>query len=194
MQPAGALRRVSGNDELGVLRDAQSEFYYLFAYTRLMACGSHALVMSQYQATLEGNAVTTPAPGPPATTFDVEKYVGGYVRLRDKIAEIEERHKEELKPHKALLDKLNNLLLEHLLSQKAENIATSVGTVYRHLQDSFSAEDVDAFRRHVIGSEAWELLDWKANKTSAKAFMDEHKAPPPGIKYNARYVAGIRRK
>ena len=190
MQAGGALRRVAGDDALGVLRDAQLDIFYLFARNVLLAVGSEAMVLGRL-ATLEGNTVTTP--GPP-TSFDAEKYVGAYVKLRDKIAEIEDRHKEELKPHKAMLDKLNNLLLEHLLSQKAENITTAAGTVYRHLQDNFSAEDVDAFRRHVIGSEAWDLIDWKANKTSAKAFMDEHQAPPPGIKYNARYVAGIRRK
>jgi len=46
----------------------------------------------------------------------------------------------------------------------------------------------------VIGSEAWDLLDRKANVTAVSDFIEENNAPPPGVNFSTTYVVGVRRK
>lgn len=123
-----------------------------------------------------------------------ETRISQYVRLRDRIREIEKRHKEELEPFKAAKDKLEVMLLG-MLNTTGQDSATAkgAGTVYKTTKRSASIADADAFRRHVIGSEAWDLLDWKANATATADFIDEHGTAPPGVNFNTHVTVGVRR-
>jgi hypothetical protein len=133
------------------------------------------------------NAVT------PVQPIDIGKRVSQYVQLRDMIAAKKKQQKEDLKPLQDLLDKLNSVLLGYLNALNQNSANTDGGTVYRTPDESVSLADPDAFMRHVIGTESWELMDRKANKTAVKAYIEEHKSPPPGVNYSASYVVGVTR-
>ena len=132
---------------------------------------------------------------PPVTGENVASYVAKFIKLRDKISEIEEGHKQELEPYKEMKELLNNMLLDHLNKSGADNISVSgVGTFYKSVKTTASIADGDAFRRHVIGTESWDLVDWRANSTATKAFIEEHDGnTPPGININTVVTAGVRR-
>lgn len=131
--------------------------------------------------------------GPPPE-FDLEKRIGQYVTLRDKIKDIKDKHKAELEPFNQALELLGAALLGHLNATKQDSAnARSAGTAYRTTQKSASIVDADAFRRHVIGTEDYGLLDLKANVTAVEAFLAEHETLPPGVKYTTRDVIGVRR-
>lgn len=127
-------------------------------------------------------------------TVDISKRVDQYVRLRDLIKTKEDEHKAALKPYKEMLDKLNSVLLDHLNTINGESVRTDTGTVYRTEKKAASLADPDAFMRYVIGSEAWDLLDRKANVTAVADFIEENNAPPPGVNFSTTYVVGVRRK
>lgn len=130
----------------------------------------------------------------PPPEFDLEKRIDQYVRLRDKIKEIKDRHKAELKPFNEGLDMLGAMLLDHLNRTKQDSAnARSAGTAYRTKRQSATIADADAFRRHVIGTESWDLLDWKANATAVATFLEENKTLPPGVNYSVRDEIGVRR-
>ena len=129
-----------------------------------------------------------------APTVDISKRVDQYVRLRDLIKEKEEAHKAEIKPYKEMLDKLNAVLLDHLNTINGESVRTDTGTVYRTEKKSAGLADPDAFMRYVIGNEAWDLLDRKANSTAVADFIEDNQAPPPGVNFTTTYVVGVRRK
>lgn len=147
-------------------------------------------------------------PDPPAPAeIDLDKRTAQYVALRDKIASIKERHTAELKPYNETLFKLNNLLLAHLNTVNAQNVKTVSGTVYKNERASATIVDGRAFREFVVANEAWDLVDWKANKTEVKARVEAMEAAlqkglpppnagglPPGINYTREYVAGVQRK
>jgi len=126
--------------------------------------------------------------------IDIEKRVGQYVALRDKIKAEDDAHKERMKPARALLEQLNGALLQHLIDIGAENVRTASGTVSRRMERSASLSDPDAFMRFVIGNEAWDLLDRKANKTAVFDFIEENKEAPPGVSTSVTYVVGVQRK
>jgi hypothetical protein len=133
------------------------------------------------------NAVTKPQP------FDIGKRVSQYVQLRDMIAAKKKQQKEELKPWQDALDKLNSVLLGYLNATNQNSANTDGGTVYRTPDESVSIADPEAFMRHVIGTESWELMDRKANKTAVKAYIEEYKHTPPGVNYSSSYVVGVTR-
>jgi hypothetical protein len=124
--------------------------------------------------------------------FNFELRVSQFIQLRNKKKEIADRHKEELAPVNEMLAKLEALLLQGLNQTGQDSAKTAAGTVYKTEQKSVSLEDPEEFMRHVIGQEAWELLDRKANKTAIADFVAENGAPPPGVKYSTMFEVGVR--
>lgn len=126
---------------------------------------------------------------------DAASYIGKYVQLRDKMKEIQERHKAELAPYKEAMEKLEAFFLNSLTALGSDSMSShQYGTVYRSVRTSATLADPDAFRRHVIGSEAWDLADIRANAPAVAAFMNEHNGEtPPGVKFSQFTTVGIRR-
>jgi len=134
-------------------------------------------------------------------TVDIDTRVNQYVKLRDKIKELEDQHKAQLAPYREALEQLNSTLLDHIQNVGAESIRTSHGTVYRLEKKSATMADKTAFWTFVVATGQWDLLDYKANPVGVKAFIDEqienknpNPSPPPGINYSTRYEVGVRRK
>lgn len=134
--------------------------------------------------------MTTTAPKPAPT---IDQRIEQYVRLRDLIKEKDDAHKAAMKPYREALEQLNNIMLDHLNQIGGESVRGDHGTVYKTIKRSASLEDADAFMRYVIGSEAWELLDRKANVTGVEEFIKENGVTPPGVKLSSTTVVGVRR-
>jgi hypothetical protein len=139
--------------------------------------------------------IKRPSMSPPTITADnISHRIDQYIKLRDKIKELDDAHKAKMKPYMEALETMNNALLDHLNRIGTDSTtAKGIGTVYRTKRVTATLADPEEFRRHVIGSEAWDLIDWRANKTAVTAHIDEHELPPPGVNYSVTYVAGVRR-
>lgn len=142
---------------------------------------------------------------PTIQPVDFEKRVDQYVQVRDKIAAIKERHKEELQPWNDCLEQLNDMLLGHLNNIGADNVGTKAGTVYRTPKKSATIADKAAFWSYVVTTGKWDLIDYKANASQVSAHINElaeqaktdptvQPGPPPGINYSITYIAGVQRK
>lgn len=125
--------------------------------------------------------------------FDLAKRVEQYVQLRDKIANMEKTHKEQMKPFKDTLEQLNGALLDHLNSISGDSVKTANGTVYRSEKVSASVSDMSAFWTWVVTQGDFDLVDKKANVTGVRAFLEENKHLPPGVNLTTRHVVGVRR-
>lgn len=135
---------------------------------------------------------------------NIDTRVDQYVKLRDKIRELDEAHKKTIEPYRATLEQLNSALLQHLQSVGAESVRTSAGTVYRTMKQSASIADAEAFWTFVVTTASWDLLDRRANVTGCADFIDRlakqketdptvEVSPPPGVNFNRTYVVGVRR-
>ena len=125
--------------------------------------------------------------------MDFETRIRQYRGVRDEIKKLDEEHESFMKDRRALLTWLGNDLLHMLNATGQESAKTQHGTAYITTQVSATLEDAEAFRRHVIGTESWGLLDWRANKTAVKEFVSEHGGePPPGVAYNPIRTVGVR--
>lgn len=136
--------------------------------------------------------------------INIQKRAAQYIQLRDKIAEMEKAHEATLVPYKSLLQEINTDLLNHLDSQKVEAMKTEVGTVYVYEKSSASVADAEAFMKHVIDNQDWDLIERRANVTAVKAYLDasieKAKADPsvqpglpPGVNLSRFRMVGVRR-
>lgn len=92
------------------------------------------------------------------------------------------------------MDEIEAMLLDHFKLTGTDNTsARGIGTAFRKRIVSVTVGDMQAFQRHVIGTEAWELADWKANKTEVTKLVDDGQEPPPGVNFNAMAGVGIRK-
>jgi len=126
-----------------------------------------------------------------AVAFDAAKYVGKLRALEATIAQIEQENEDKLKPYKDMALKLRASLLDFLNVTNQQNSKTINGTIYKSERSSCSIEDKTAFQNHVIGTEKWELLDWRANVTATKDYLNTNKELPPGVKLNSMIVLGV---
>lgn len=136
--------------------------------------------------------------GPPQddtpTDSILAKRLSQFVKIRDKITEMNKRHSEELAPLTDAKMKLEAALTE-LLAQAGTDSATvrGIATVYKGTESSATIADGEAFRAYVIDQQAWDLVDWRANKTGVKKFIGETRTIPPGVNFTQRQTVGVRK-
>ena len=118
-----------------------------------------------------------------------------YIVLRDAKKQADETYAEFIKTHYSTrMDELENILLDKLNQLGVDSLAGQSGTVYKKLSTSVTIADAREFRRHVIGDEDWDLLDWRANKTAINDRIDQGQELPPGVNRTTFFSVGIRRK
>ena len=116
-----------------------------------------------------------------------------YIELRRMRTKDDERYaafrKEEYDDpmqeiHDALLDALNRL--------GSDSIKAKTGTAFKKLGVSVTTADGAEFRRHIIGLEAWELVDWRPNKTAINELVANGEPLPPGINRTTFWNINVR--
>ena len=123
----------------------------------------------------------------------VDKRVEQYVKLRDHIDKLKERHAEELKPFIETQNLLSGWMLSFLERTGSQSIKTKAGSFYVTTRYSASLADADAFMKHVVSTGQFELLDRRANSTAVKDYIEKNKCPPPGVNMSAVQQVGVRR-
>jgi hypothetical protein len=92
---------------------------------------------------------------------------------------------EKLKPLKDWAEKARTQILQYLNDTGQKSAATVNGTAYWKPKVTYRVQDKDEFRRHVIGTEQWELLTWAAAGVACEQFTQTNEGPPPGLFRNA---------
>jgi len=118
--------------------------------------------------------------------------VAEYIALRNLKKAAEEQYKQFCRvEYEEPMQQLEATLLDYLNKIGADSIASKAGTVYKILHTSVTTADGAEFRRHVIGSEEWELADWKPNKTVINDKVARGEPLPPGVNRSAFYKVGV---
>lgn len=131
----------------------------------------------------------------PSTTApeDVELKIARYVKIRDAVKQATEEHKAKIKPAQDFLEQVENELLALMHAQGLTSVKTKAGTAYTSKKASCTIADGEVFRKFIVDHQAWDMVDWKANPTATTAFVDDKKAPPPGVNYSVAITVGVRR-
>jgi dynactin complex subunit len=140
----------------------------------------------------------------PVLKADLDTRVSQYVKLRDKIKELDDKHKEAMAPMRDMLEQLNSVILQMLKTAGVESARTNSGTAYVSEKRSASIADADAFWSFVVATGDWDLIDRRANVTAVYDFIQKQAeaaktdpnvvvGPPPGVNFATRNVVGVRR-
>lgn len=122
------------------------------------------------------------------------RLVEEFIELRDERRRFDSEYARLLETnYTAPMKEIEMQLLDILNQSEVEGIRTKAGTAYKKLSTSVTIADASEFRRHVIGSEEWDLIDWRANKTAVNERVDSGETLPPGVNRTAFYTIGIRK-
>lgn len=117
-----------------------------------------------------------------------------YISLRDDRKNAEEKMKAWFHEHyDSRMVAIEQQLLETLDELGVDKLAAKSGTVYKMQMTSVTTADPREFRRHIVGEQAWDLVDWRPNKTQIKELVAQGEPVPPGLNYTPFYRIGIRK-
>jgi hypothetical protein len=121
--------------------------------------------------------------------------IGEYLKLRDGKKLAEEKMKEWMMlNYGKRLDEIEAILMDNLNNLGADSLKTERGTCFKRVETSVTVASPAEFQRHVIGTQEWELIDFRANKTAVKSFVEENGGKtPPGVNMNQTIVLSVRR-
>jgi hypothetical protein len=129
------------------------------------------------------------------TTMKPADLVEEFIRLRDERKQVEEGFEEEIKKRYGdRMEAIKVTLLDLLNKLGVDSIAGRTGTAFKSMTTSVTVADAREFRRHVIGGEHWDLIDWRANKTAVNELVDSGEPVPPGINRSSFWNINVRRK
>jgi hypothetical protein len=118
-----------------------------------------------------------------------------YISLRDQKEAAKKKFDEWMKLNYGdPMDAIEMQILEVLNQQGIDSLAAKSGSAYKKMNTSVTVADAASFRRHVIGESAWELIDWRANKTAVNDLVENGDVLPPGLNRSTFITVGIRRK
>lgn len=124
---------------------------------------------------------------------DFDTRTAQYVKLRDRIKEITDKHAEELKPFKEAKELLEQYFLAELERMNVSSVKGGHGTVYKTMRASATVADGAAFRAYVEETGAWELCDIRANAPAVRDFIEANGTPPAGVNFSNTVTVGCRR-
>ena len=134
-------------------------------------------------------------PGPAFPVVpELDKLINRYVQLRDRKHLIEAQHKEQLAPYNKLMAEVEGVLLDYMQKAGVDSVSTPGGTAYQTTKRSASIKDGGAFRKFVVETGAFNLVDWRANANAVFDYIAAHEGmAPPGVNPSSRVTVNFRR-
>jgi hypothetical protein len=125
--------------------------------------------------------------------MDIEKLVEGYVRARDKKAELKAEFTKKTASLDEWMARAEGVILKELQAQNLESVRTASGTAYKNVQTSATVADWDSVLGFIKENDAWTMLERKVNKTAVQEFRAMNNDLPPGVNWREEVVVNIRR-
>jgi hypothetical protein len=117
--------------------------------------------------------------------MNVAERVGQVRAAKARVKEMEDEFAESIKDLDDFIKLAEAELLQYLNSTGQKSAATAEGTAYWAERVSYRVADKDEFKRHVIGTEQWELITFAAAGTACEEFTKASQTPPPGVTRHA---------
>lgn len=124
--------------------------------------------------------------------INLNRLVAAYVRRRDRLRELEQRHKETTGVLRAEMDKLERAMHALMAEQGVERVKTPAGTAYMTTWTRTQVEDWDAVLGYIRANEAWDLLQRNVNKSAVLERSAEGDVVP-GVRVERGKKINVRR-
>ncbi len=117
--------------------------------------------------------------------FNIAERISQIRAVEARLKQMEEEYEEKAKPLRDFAFQARTSILQYLNDTGQKSAATVNGTAYWRPKVTYRVMDKDEFRRHVIGTEEWELATWAAAGSACEAWVQANNAVPPGLERNA---------
>ena len=132
---------------------------------------------------------------PVEITYDLDRLVSVYIKIRDKKAEVQAALKEQEEELNTKLKRIEQVLLSHCKDNGVESVRTGNGTFYRSVKSKFSTNDWDAMGKFILEHQVPDLLEKRIHQGNMKQFLEENpELLPPGLNSDSEYTVTVRRK
>ena len=126
---------------------------------------------------------------------NLEELVKAYLTIRTERETLKNQYEAN---DKVLLDDMDALEKEMLVicnDTNASSIRTGSGTVIRKLNERYTTNDWDNFKKFVMENDAVDLLERRIHQGNFKQFMAEHEQDglPPGVNVMREYGIVVRK-
>lgn len=111
----------------------------------------------------------------------LKEKVRKYQLIKKNIELKKQAFEKEIKPLEDLMDGLEKQMMGFLNQIGTRFMKTEYGDPGIYTKTSYSVQDQDAFKNHVITAEEWDLLVWAVRRTTAESYYVLHNSYPPGV-------------
>lgn len=121
--------------------------------------------------------------------------IENYLKLRNKIEQIQSKHKDELEPYISLRQQLETALLDYLNKTNLQSVNGAGGTAYKLLSTSVTVKDWAKTLEYIRANDQWELLEARVSKTAVLEILEENKETKksiPGVQVAQAFVVRVR--
>jgi hypothetical protein len=115
-----------------------------------------------------------------------------YLQLRARIKQLEDKHKEELKPYLDIKFQLETALLDHLNKNGLDSTKCKSGTAFKSTVTQVTVRDWAATLGYIRTQEAWDLLEARVAKSAAVEIVTDTQEPIPGVEITQATVLRVR--
>lgn len=127
----------------------------------------------------------------PKTTAELVEL---FIQLRNAKSQAENVAKEFINSNYVEpMNRIEQQLLQILNTNGLDSVRGPSGTAYKHISTSVTVSDQREFQRHVIGAEAWDLIEWRASKTAVNEIVERGEQLPPGVNRTSFWSIGVRK-
>lgn len=123
-----------------------------------------------------------------------DKIVAAYIKIRDSIETIKQRHKEELRTLEEQLEILNQELLERCEAAGGNISVPNVGRVTRRVVRQYWTNDWPSMYQMIKEHDAFHLLHQRIATKQMQQFLEENpNLVPPGLNLDSSYAVTVTR-
>lgn len=119
--------------------------------------------------------------------------IAAYVRMRDKVAAITAEAKEKTDKLNAAMAKIETFIKTQADAQGVTSFKSEHGTAFVSTVDFAGVDNWDAVLDYIKTNNAYDMLNKAVNKTAVRAYIEEHKAVPPGVTYGTKMTINVRK-
>jgi len=128
-------------------------------------------------------------------TTKLDELVKVYLTIRNQRDRVEAEMKSQMRELEDELNLLEQTFMSTCNESNANSIRTSYGTVIRRLNERYTVNDGDSFRKFILSNGAVDLFEARIHQGNFKEFLKENQADglPPGVNVMREFTIVVRK-
>jgi len=128
-------------------------------------------------------------------TTKLDELVKVYLTIRNQRDRVEAEMKSQMRELEDELNLLEQTFMSTCNESNANSIRTSYGTVIRKLNERYTVNDGDSFRKFILSNGAVDLFEARIHQGNFKEFLKENQADglPPGVNVMREFTITVRK-